>query len=77
MSYSSSRAASVEQLIGALRRYIICAAQWIEQLLQLTQSEDTNEKVSFEDFSIENDCNSLTVRRQHASGVFSFFIFLH
>ncbi|PAV63677.1 hypothetical protein WR25_07791 [Diploscapter pachys] len=46
MSYSSSRAASVEQLIGALRRYIICAAQWIEQLLQLTQSEDTNEKLA-------------------------------
>ena len=56
MSYSSARAASVEQLIGALRRYIICAAQWIEQLLQLTQSEDTNEKVaSFGYFSIEHD----------------------
>lgn len=45
MDYSLGRTATVEQLVAALRRYVLGAVQWIESLFQLMQIDDITQKI--------------------------------
>ncbi|EGT31663.1 hypothetical protein CAEBREN_20828 [Caenorhabditis brenneri] len=46
VTYAVSRSASVEQLIAALRRYVLSAVHWIEALFNLAQITETNDKTT-------------------------------
>ncbi|CAD6192089.1 unnamed protein product [Caenorhabditis auriculariae] len=46
IEYATGRTASVEQLIAALRRYVLSAVQWIESLFEIIQLDDITEKLA-------------------------------